>query len=88
MVRDRVETKMFVFAYSLNLFLLLRKFAREIDENYKISRKISRKLKLENLNGKERVIIQPDDKINVMISEMITPNEKKNVIIQLDDNSD
>ncbi len=43
---------------------------------------------MENINGKERVIIQPDDKINVMISEMITPTEKKNVIIQLDDNSD
>ncbi len=38
---------------------------------------------------KEHVIIRPDDKkINAMIHQMITPNEKVCVIIQPDDNID
>ncbi len=37
-------------------------------------------------NGKEHVIIQQHDKINVIINQMIIPNEKKYVIIQPDEN--
>ncbi len=37
-------------------------------------------------NEKEHVIIFPDNKINVIIYQMITPNDKVYVIIQPDDN--
>jgi hypothetical protein len=37
-------------------------------------------------NAKEHVIIQPDDKINVIILQMKTPNQKECVIIQPDNN--
>jgi hypothetical protein len=54
----------------------------KIDENFR------GKMKNSKWKGVCYCIIQPDDKINVLIHQMITPNEKRNVIIQPDDNSD
>jgi hypothetical protein len=70
-------------------FLFSRKFAHENRRIWlKFLPKFSQKSKWKTPNEKEGVIIHPDGKINVMIHQMIVPNEKKNIIIQLYENSE
>jgi hypothetical protein len=59
------------------------------DENYENFRKSFCENKNRNTPNENRcAVIEQDDKISVMIHQMITLNEKKNVITQPDDNSD
>jgi hypothetical protein len=71
-----------------NIFVFAKICSRKLTNMTEIFAKVFAKSKWKTPNEKEGVIIHPDGKINVMIHQMIAPNEKKNIIIQLYENSE